>query len=728
MSAPHATLNTPLKFKLVPLAILSAFSYSPTSFAEDESKKTIQLAPIVVTGTRVEQNSFDLPIAIDVVDQEDIQAGQLQLTLSESLIRIPGITAQNRTQSAQDPQISSRGFGSRSSFGVRGVRVYVDGIPLTMPDGQGQPGVVDLSAIKSIEVMRGPFSALYGNSSGGVIQLFTEDAPKTPEIGATVMFGSYDTKRQIMNAAGMADGVEYLLNVSNFESDGYRDNSKSDKQQATAKFKFNISEDTKLTTLINWFDQDAQDPLGLPRVADANNPSAFSNPKSVPNSAFAANTRVSRRHTQAGFNFEHLINNNNKINLVSYVGNRENLQYLSTSATTTAGRASNISRDFWGNDLRWDNNGDVLGKKYNISFGVNYGKSSDARLDINADGGIKRSTTVPNNANSGLNRDEDNISTNYDRYIQGMISVSNKVDLHAGLRRTKVKLEVKDNFLTGIGNNGDNSGSVSYEKSNPVIGATWKITPTLNLYANYGKGFETPTFIEAAYDSTTNGAPNLDLKPSKSENFELGIKTFIGSNTQVNLNAFLINTTDEIVVKETNTFNRSVFTNAKSTRRTGAELSIDSQFDNNVSTYFSYSLLNAKFDADYSYTPAPPTPIQTVQSGNKIPGTYRSQIYGEIAWKYQPIGFSTAFEGRHNSKSYVNDINTDTAPSYTIFNVRAGFEQDLAAWNFKEYIRVENIFDKEYIGSIRVNDANLRFFEPAADRNYLLGLSASYKF
>ena len=728
MSDCHTKPNTYFKLKLLPLAVISACSYSQIGFAEQDEKNAIYLSPVVVTGTRIEQNSFDLPIAIDVVDQEDIQAGQLQMTLSESLIRIPGITAQNRTQSAQDPQISSRGFGSRSSFGVRGVRVYVDGIPLTMPDGQGQPGVVDLSAIKSIEVMRGPFSALYGNSSGGVIQLFTEDAPKTPEVGATVMFGSYNTKRQILEAGGQADGVEYLLNVSNFESDGYRDNSQSDKQQATAKFKFNISDDTKLTTLINWFDQDAQDPLGLPRVEDANNPSAFSNPKSVPKSAFAANTRVSRRHTQVGFNLEHAINNNNKINLISYVGNRENLQYLSTNAATTAGRASNISRDFWGNDLRWDNNGDISGKKYNISFGVNYGKSSDDRLDINADGGIKRSTAVPNNANSGLNRDEDNISINYDRYIQGMLSVSNKVDLHAGLRRTKVKLEVKDNFLTGIGNNGDNSGSVSYEKSNPVVGATWKVTPTLNLYANYGKGFETPTFIEAAYDSTANGAPNLDLKPSKSENFELGIKTFIGSNTQVNFNTFLINTTDEIVVKETNTFNRSVFTNAKSTRRTGAELSIDSQFDNNVSTYFSYSLLNAKFDADYSYTPALPTPIQTVQSGNKIPGTYRSQIYGEIAWKYQPLGFSTAFEGRHNSKSYVNDINTDTAPSYTIFNVRAGFEQDLAAWNFKEYLRVENIFDKEYIGSVRVNDANLRFFEPAADRNYLLGLSASYKF
>ena len=709
MSVRHAYLSSPLKFKLIPLAILSAFSYSPSSFAEDESKKTIQLAPIVVTGTRVEQNSFDLPIAIDVVDQEDIQAGQLQMTLSESLIRIPGITAQNRTQSAQDPQISSRGFGSRSSFGVRGVRVYVDGIPLTMPDGQGQPGVVDLSAIKSIEVMRGPFSALYGNSSGGVIQLFTEDAPKTPEIGATVMFGSYDTKRQIMNAAGMADGVEYLLNVSNFESDGYRDNSKSDKQQATAKFKFNISEDTKLTTLINWFDQDAQDPIGLTRAK------AFSDPKSVESAAINANTSVSRRHVQAGFNLSHHFNENNAVTLMTYVGNRENSQILPINALGTNARTSEISRDFYGSDLRWDNNGDVFDKAYNISVGLNHGKSSDKRLDTNT-----QLAGLPANV---LNRDEDNISSNFDQYIQGKLSILDNVDIHAGARHTKVKLQVNDHFTTpGIPGNGDNSGSVEYQKTTPVIGVVWKVNPTLNLYANFGKGFETPTFIEAAYNAVNDGIPNLDLKPSESKNYELGAKAFIGDNTQVNLNLFRITTEDEIIARETNAANRSVFANANKTKRTGAELSVESQFTNNISTYFSYALLNAKFDSDYAGAAG------LVASGNKIPGTYRSQIYGEIAWKYQPIGFSTAFEGRHNSKSYVNDINTDTAPSYTIFNVRAGFEQDLAAWNFKEYIRVENIFDKEYIGSIRVNDANLRFFEPAADRNYLLGLSASYKF
>jgi iron complex outermembrane receptor protein len=168
---------------------------------------------------------------------------------------------------------------------------------------------------------------------------------------------------------------------------------------------------------------------------------------------------------------------------------------------------------------------------------------------------------------------------------------------------------------------------------------------------------------------------------------------------------------------------RSSFSNANDTKRTGAELALDSQFSNNISTYVSYSLLNAKFDSDFTTSSG-----RTIASGDKIPGTYKTQIYAEVAWKYLPLGFNTAFEARHNSKAYVNDTNTDTAPSYTIFNLRAGFEQKLANWRFSEYLRVENMFDKDYIGSVRVNDGNNLFFEPAAGRNYLLGLNANYAF
>lgn len=705
---------TPLKsFTMAVAGALSAMS-SMDVYAED-GEKTLHIAPIVVTGTRTSQNSFDLPIAIDVVKQEDIQDGQLQMTLSESLIRIPGISAQNRNNQAQDPQISTRGFGSRSAFGVRGVRVYVDGIPLTMPDGQGQPGVVDLSAIKSIEVMRGPFSALYGNSSGGVIQLFTEDAPSTPEIGGTVMFGSYDTKRQTLNTAGTLDGVEYLLNVSNFETDGYREHNSGKKEQATAKFKFNISEDTKLTTLVNWFDQTAQDPLGLTKAV------AKSNPESAGVGAVTSDTRVYRSHTQAGFNLEHKFNENNALNLITYVGTRENEQYLSlppAAPVNANGRASEISREFWGTDLRWNNQGSVANKPYNITLGINYGKSSDDRIDINADNGTKRILGTP----FSLNRDEENISTNFDRYIQGKLSATDDIDIHAGLRRTKVKLTVNDNFTSGTSSNGNNSGSVSYNKTTPVIGATWKVNPQLNLYTNYGKGFETPTFVEAGFNSLlANATPNLSLKPSESENFEVGAKAFVTDNTLANLTLYYVNTNDEIITSATGG-GRSVFANAGKTKRTGIEFSIDSQFDNNISTYFAYTLLNAKFDSSFTSASG------VVDSGNRIPGTYRSQIYGEIEWKYVPLGFRAAFEGRYNSKVYVNDINSETAAPYTIFNLRAGFEQNVSHWQFKEYIRIENMFDKEYIGSVRINDTNSRFYETAPDRNYLLGLSAAYKF
>ncbi|WP_029148018.1 TonB-dependent receptor [Methylophilus sp. 5] len=709
--------------RLTPLyiALSAVFGNLPQAMADEE--KTLTLSPVVVTATRQAQNSFDLPVAIDVIEQKNIKDGQLQMNLSESLIRVPGVTAQNRTQQAQDPQISSRGFGSRSSFGVRGIRIYVDGIPLTMPDGQGQPGVMDLSAIKSIEVMRGPFSSLYGNSSGGVIQMFTQDAPATPTIGATTMFGSYNTKRNVLEAAGQLEGLEYSLNVSNYESDGYRANSSSNKQMATAKFKFNLNEDTKVTTLVNWFDQEAQDPLGLDRAR------AFSNATrdKVVSAALFANTSVKRDHTQVGFNIEHAFNENNKISFIPYVGSRNNAQILTTTATATtlaatSSRLSEISREFYGADLRWDNKGSLGNLPYQITLGLNYGKSTDDRKDTN----LLRLGSIVNTPN----RLEQNISSNFDQYLQGNLSITPNLDLHAGARHTKVKLEVQDNFITGTGSNGDNSGNVEYQKTTPVVGIIWKATEKLNFYANFGKGFETPTFIEAAFDNVTGGVaskPNLSLKAAESTNIELGAKAFITDDIRANVTLFKVDTDNEIVTRQT-VSGRSSYQNAGKTKRTGIEASIDANLDNNITVFAAYTLLNAKFDDPFVTVINAAGTTGPVNSGNRIPGTYKSQVYGEIAWKYPSLGFFSALEGRHNSQVYVNDINTDKAPSYTIFNIRAGFEQNLTKWRFKQYVRIENITDKDYIGSVRVNDGNALFFEPAAGRNYLLGLTAQYKF
>jgi len=241
--------------------------------------------------------------------------------------------------------------------------------------------------------------------------------------------------------------------------------------------------------------------------------------------------------------------------------------------------------------LRWDNKGAIFSKPYTLSFGVNYGESKDARLDTNVlSGGVSLSPPT-------LNRDEDNNSKNFDQYAQAKLAVFDNVDLHAGLRHTKVDLTVKDRALSLIGNN---SGSVSYAKTTPVIGATWKVLPTLNLYANYGEGFETPTFIEAAYTAVNTYVPNLTLKPSESKNYEVGAKAFIGDNTRVNLTLFKTDTENELVLSQTDVANRGIYTNANKTGRSGVEMSIDSQLKNNFGLYGAYTLLDAKFDSSYT--------------------------------------------------------------------------------------------------------------------------------
>ena len=708
--------------KLILTLVASTFS----AYANAEGVN-LNLSPVVVTATKNAVNSFDLPVSIDVVDKSSIQDGQAQMVLSESLIRVPGITAQNRTQFSQDPQISTRGFGSRSSFGVRGLRIYVDGIPFSMPDGIGQPGNIDLNAVKSIEVMRGPFSSLYGSSSGGVIQLLTEDSPKTPlELSGGFMFGSYGTQKETLRAAGSEGNFEYLVNYSKFETDGYRANSAASKEQLTAKMKFNLTDTTKVTVMANWMDMTAQDPLGLARNADVANdlPSAFATPKAVPGAAIRANTRVSRTNTQAGINLEQIINENNTLNFIAYGGQRDNLQYLSLNSTSLAGRASAVARDFWGTELRWTNKGELLSRPYTLTSGLSYGRMEDARKDIAATAGVM----LDESALANVNRRETNIAYNFDQYLQGQLGLLDNLDIHAGVRHTKVNLKVEDNLVNSSkapysgfdAKYRDGSGGVSYDKTTPVIGTVWKVNPQFNLYANYGKGFETPTLIEVAYATDTGAGPNLALKPSTSDNYEVGAKAFVGDIARVNAAVFRTDTESEIVTSQSGTY--AVYSNAGKTKRQGLELSADVNLPHNFGLYGAYTYLDATFTSDYQSS------SNTVRSGNKIPGTYRSQLYGEASWKAPTLGFSTALEARYNSKVFVDDINTDSAPSYTVFNVRAVLQQEVQKWRFSEYVRVENLLDESYIGSVRVNDSNSRFFEAAPGRNYLMGVNATYRF
>jgi len=720
-----------------------------TTVEKIELENNLLLAPVVVTGTRMEQNSFDLPMSIDAISGDTLREGQLQVNLSESAARIPGVVVNNRNNPAQDLAIQVRGFGARSAFGVRGVRLYADGIPLTMPDGQGQTGTFNLDTAKNIEFLRGPFSALYGNSSGGVVQIFTEDGPAEPTLSGGVTFGSYDTRRNSMTFGDDVGGVNYIANISNYRSDGYRDHSEAKRDTFNGKFRFKFSEDTSLTVVATYLDQpDNQDPQGLTATE------VKDDPKKASPAAEIFDTRVSRSHKQVGAALEHRLTENDTLRFMAYYGERDNEQYLSTAigaqtaSDRNGGGVSTIERTFGGLDIRWMHT-DRLGEMpYNFTFGLNYDNMDDHRKGYEnfsagtgtACGVLGRRCGVKGN----LRRDEDQSLFNFDQYLQASIDLNPRWSLNAGVRHSKVRFKVEDNYFDGsplkvvnfAGANPDDSGDVTYEETTPVGGVVFKLSENINLYANAGRSFETPTFVELGYSPNNADGPNFNLKPAKSRQYEVGAKAILGSSSLLNVALFKIKTDDEIVVLSQSA-GRTVYQNVPETERKGMEVSFDSRFDNGLNLYLAYTLLDAEFSKDFQACNLPTAApnvcnagdLETISSGSDIPGTYSYNLFGELAWKHAPTGFSTAVEVRKNSKTYVNyDLDDGSADGYTVWSWRGGFSQKVSKWNFNEFVRVENLTDREYVGAVRVADINQRFYETAPTRNWLLGINASYQF
>lgn len=713
----------------------------------------INLSPIVVTATRSEERSFDLPVSIDEVSAEHIQDSQLQAHISESLVRVPGIVTQFRGQDAQDVQLSSRGFGARSQFGIRGIRLYADGIPLTMPDGQGQAGSIDLSTTRSIEVMRGPFSALYGNSSGGVVQVFTADGPAEPTAGASITTGSYNTHREMVKFGDTTGIANYIADYSHLTSDGYRQHSYLKNDHFNTKVGIQLRDDTRITLVANYLNEPlAQDPQGLTKA------NWRMNPTQVVNSSNTFNTRVSRDNRQVGARLEHDFDSDDKLSLMVYDGNRDNTQYQSigsnaagTAITTvkfilptsaTSGGVAQINRDFYGTDWRFTHKGQLLGGPYSLSLGVNYDKMSDHRTGY--DNFVPVLGTPVGNVTCGsgiicgvkgtLRRDEDDRAWDFDQYAQAEWAPQSQWSLVAGLRHSDVHVDSTDHYLS----NGNDGGSVSFAKTTPVAGVVFKVTPLLNLYANAGKGFETPTMVEMAYKPGV-GTFNFSLQPATSNNYEVGAKAFIGTSTRATLAVFRTDTSNEIVVA--NSFNgRATYQNASGTERNGVELSVDTEFLDNFAAYVSYAYLDATYSSPFcsgfvttssavcAAKNAPATPTAWVRQGKPLPGTYRQTGYAEISWKYVPAGFSTALEAHAMDKVYVDDKNYSTAPGSAVVSWRGSLAQNIGHWRTSEFVRVDNLFDRNYVSSVKIADSNSQYFESGANRNWLLGINASYQF
>ncbi len=594
---------------------------------------------------------------------------------------------------------------------MRGVRLYADGIPATMPDGQGQTSNFDLASAARIDVLRGPFSALYGNSSGGVISVFTENGKPGLAISPFAQFGSYDTMRYGIKASGQQQNINHVTSVSRFDTDGYRTHSAARRDIANAKLRITTDADSAFTLVGNAVSmRDVQDPLGLSRAQYE------SDPRSAHPNALLFNTRKSVRQEQAGLTWEKILNKRDTLNLMFYGGRRDTVQYLAVPpvaqrAPTSAGGVIDLEREYGGVDVRLSRE---QSESLQWTVGASYDTLGEDRL------GYENSSEAMLGVQGRLRRNEHNNAHNFDQYAQAQWKPGPRWLLLAGIRNSNVRVRSHDFYIAP--GNGDDSGALRYHATTPVLGATYRATDNVNLYASYGKGFETPTLNELSYRPGSPAAAgfNVDLQPSKSDHIEIGVKSRIGEHARLNFAAFHVNTKNELTVAS-NSGGRAVYRNAGETRRNGFELALEGKWPNGLGMLLSWSLLDTKYAT--SFCSGSCTPATIVAAGNRIPGVPRQTGFGELSWRAPASGLSIALEAQYVGKVFVDDINSDAADPYVLGNLRIGFEQKAGPWHMEEFLRVDNITNRRHAGSVIVNESNGRYFEPGPMRNYLVGIS-----
>ncbi len=694
-----------------------AFAAAPAP-SPAHAEPAADLSPIVVTATRVPASSFDIPASVDRIDRAEIHNGQLQENISESLITVPGVAAESRQNYAQDVQLSVRGFGARSSFGVRGVRLYSDGIPGTMPDGQGQFSQFDLGSADRMEVLRGPYSALYGNSSGGVISIFTEDAQPGYFTDGTLQYGTFNTQRYALKTTGDDGFSNYVLDAVHFQTDGYRFHSAAERDNFNGKLRLGSSVDATLTLVANVVETPSvQDPLGLTQAQLA------ANPRQAGTGAEQYNTRKSLDQEQIGAVYDQRLGADDALSSTFYTGHRATTQFQAIPQAVQEkeplypGGVIALDRAFWGIDTHMTDARSVGGMPLQLVAGIAYDDLEEARMGyldyVGSELGVE----------GDVRRDEANHVYDFDQYLQAQWDPDARLRLTAGVRNNLVEVSSNDH-LPGTT---DPHSSVRYTAVSPVAGAVLHATPTVNLYASYGKGFETPTLNDLAYRSVNGSLPGLNtgLQPARSNNYEIGLKAGKGA-VRAELAAFYIETRDELAVLQ-NFNGRSVEQNIGETARHGAELALDADWAGGFSARVAYTLIRAVVGQAYQTCVGSPCLPATVEPGSYLPAVPRNALYAGLTWTYAPWGFSTTLEEQGRARIYADDRNTAAAAAFWTTSWRAGFDQQARRWQFREFLRLDNLANRAYVESVIVNASNAQYFEPDPGRTAYIMFNAKWR-
>jgi iron complex outermembrane receptor protein len=671
------------------------------------------LPPVVVTVTRdVARSPLELPFAITRIVPDSLRPGLRNLSADETLMLVPGVAVANRNNPTQDPRIAVRGFGARAAFGVRSVRIIRDGIPLTLPDGQTPTDYLDLASVGSVEVMRGSASALYGNAAGGVVE-FRSSAPPTSRVAVDLraLGGGDDLRRWSGGVGGTLEPLRYQALVTRTEQDGYRRYARQETTHGTGRLLHRLA-----GLDLTWQAQVFSMPV-------AENPGALtaSEMRADPRQPVAAfvtkGARKDVSQTQLSLIAERRLSEG-ELTASVYGGTRD-LDNPLTFAVVAIDRAT------VGGSIRVTSAGSPLGPRHRLSAGVDVQRLDDDRKNFENCNGVASPTAACPRADSvergALRLDQREVVTSFGPFVRDEVSFGQRVQVHAGLRADYVIFDIEDRFIVSSGPNPnpDDSGKRTLRAWSPMAGVVARLGTLTAAYANVSTAFETPTATELGNRPEGAGGINRELDPQTATTYEVGLKGILASRVRYDVAAFHTGVEDELIPFEIpGGAGRRYFRNAGRTVRrgieTGAEIATGPVI---ISAAYNYS--DFTFD-EYAVTTGS---VTERYDDNRIPGIPLHQLQTSVTWRWSSLFFTG--EGVASSRVLVDDANTGAAAGWAIANLRAGGRLAIGSGTVTPVVTVNNVLDRKYVGSVVVNAAAGRYYEPAPERTLSIGISVT---
>ncbi|HVT36813.1 MAG TPA: TonB-dependent receptor, partial [Nevskiaceae bacterium] len=558
-------------------------------------------------------------------------------------------------------------------------------------------------------VLRGPYSALYGNSSAGVVQVFSAGG-NPPGFYSAFSGGSYGGRRAAYAARGVDGALEYGLSADYFGTDGYRGHSAAQRWIGNGQLRYDFGSGGTLEVLGSSIDlPEAQDPLGLTATQLATDRTQATLP------AVQFNTRKRVHQYQGGLVWEKKFSDALSLRVMGYGGHRAIGQVLSTPVAAQTGSPLNsggvvdLGSVYDGGDARLQYQLGAL----QLTGGFSYDRQDQHRR------GYENFSGAQMGVQGKLRRDEQDDVYNVDEYLQADWRFAQRWSLLAGVRHSEVLFASNDAYI--VAGNPDDGGSRNYAATTPVAGLMFRASDALHLYASYGAGFETPTFTEMAYRPDGSAGLNLGLDEARSNNFEIGAK-HRADGRSIEAALFEADARNELAVFS-NSNGRTTYHNIDRARRRGAELSASQDFSSHWNVSLAYTWVQAQFETAFANCATPAS--CTINGGTPIPGVPRNDLYTELRWQVAS-GWHAGINAQALSRVYADDAGTQHAAGYALLGADAGWSAPRHDARLSLYLRGENLTGARYVGSVIVNEANGRYFEPAPGRTFFAGASLRY--